>query len=139
MRTAAGLVQAPTAAATPADLVVVCPLDALGYIAKAEHGDHRAMLVMTAVNEALQVIDDALPRSPLLCATCPQPLLPGVRCAIVVTLPEREGVGRGLALAVCRRCATSRVDVHRKAVRALRQEALGLRVVEGLHAREERT
>jgi len=138
MRTVAGLVQAPAAAVTPADLVVVRPLDALGYIAKAEQGDHRAILVMIAVNEALQVIDDALPRSPLMCAACPQPLLPGVKCAIVVTLPEREGVGRGTALAICRRCATSRADVHRKAVTALRKEALGLRVVEGPHVREAR-
>jgi len=133
VRTAAGLVQASAAVVTPANLIVCRPVDVLGFIAKAEHGDHRAMLIMIAVNEALHVIDDALPRSPLMCAACPQALLPGVRCAIVVTLPEREGVGRGTALAICRRCATSRADVHRKAVTALRKEALGLRVVEVTH------
>ena len=134
MRTAAGLVQAPTAATAPADLIVVRPLDALGYIAKAKQGDHRALLVMVAVDAALQVIDAALPRSPLLCAACPQPLLPGIRCAIIVTLPEGEGGGRGSALAVCRRCAPSLADLHRKAFTALRKEALGLRVVEAAHA-----
>ncbi|MGI4976250.1 MAG: hypothetical protein ACRYG6_04825 [Janthinobacterium lividum] len=139
MRTEHGLVQAPTAAIWTTDLLVVCPLDALGYIAKAEQGDRCASLLMAAVNEALHVIDDALPRSPLMCAACPQQLLPGVRCAIVVTLPEREGIGRGAALAVCRQCATSRADVHRKAVMALRIEALGLRVIDSAHAAGGRT
>ena len=137
MRTAAGLVQAPTAAVTPADLVVCRPIDVFNLIPSAEQGDHRAARTVAAVNAALQVIDTALRRrSPLLCATCPQPLLPGVKCAIVLTLPECGTVGHGLALAVCRYCATGRAEIHRKAVLALRQEALGLRVIEGLHPRK---
>lgn len=134
MRTADGLVQAPTTAIWTTDLIVVRPFDARGYIAQAEQGDLRAKLVMVAVDEALHVIDDALPRSPLLCATCPQVLFPGVKCALVVTLPEREGARRGVALAICHRCAASQAAVHRKAVMALRIEALGLRVFVSAHA-----
>jgi hypothetical protein len=117
-----------------ADLVVCRPVDALGFIKAAARGDRRAARVMSAVDDVLHQLDAAPPRSPLLCATCPEPLRPGTAYSFVVHLPADERAPYGFALGVCRRCATSRAEVRRKAIAALRVEMPGLRVVEATHS-----
>jgi hypothetical protein len=135
VRSSAGFVQVPGEMVAVVDLVVVRPPDALGFIAAAARGDRHAARVMLALNDALHLVDAAPRRSPLLCATCPQVLRAGVRCSFVISLPEDERATHGLALAICRRCGTSRAEVRRKAIAALRTEMLGLRVVEVTHPR----
>ncbi len=134
MSTRAAFLHASAEMVAAVDLVVCRPVDALGFIRAAARGDRRAARVMTAVDDALHQLDAAPPRSPLLCAACPQPLRPGTAYSFVVHLPVDERTPYGFALGICRRCATSRAEVRRKAVAALRVEMPGLRVVEATHA-----
>lgn len=116
-----------------ADLVVVRPPDFLGFVADAARGNRRAARVIAAVNDALIRLDAAPPQSALLCAACPRVLRPDVGCSFVVSVSEDERTPYRFALAVCRRCATSRAEVRRKAIAGLRMEMPGLRVVEATH------
>ena len=130
----AAFVHEPAETIAASALIVVRPIDALGFIAAMARGDRHAARVMHAVNESLHQLDAAPRHAPLLCAACPDPLRPNKACSFVVHLPMDARLPFGFALAVCRRCATSRADVRRKAIAALRTEMPGLRVVEPTHA-----
>ncbi len=134
MRPRAAFLHAPGETIAVTDLVICRPPDALRFIADAARGDRHAARVLVAVNDALHRLDAAPPKAPMLCAACPAPLRPGVPYSFVLHLPADERVPYGFALAVCRRCATSRAEIRRKAVAALRTELPGLRVVEATHA-----
>jgi hypothetical protein len=125
--------QAPPDVISDAEIIVCRPPDALGFIADAARGDRHAARVLVSVNDLLNRLDAAPHRPSLVCAGCQQPIRPGVACSFVMWLPEDESVPCGLVAAVCRRCATSRAQVRRKALAALKVEMPGLRVVEATH------
>ncbi len=110
-------------------LTICRPPDALRFIADAARGDRHAARVLVAVNDALHRLDAAPRRSPMLCAACPAPIRPEVSCSFVLHMPEDERVLYNFALGICRRCGTSRADVRRRAVQALRRELPDLRLV----------
>ncbi|MGI4939286.1 MAG: hypothetical protein ACRYHQ_01735 [Janthinobacterium lividum] len=134
MKQRATFLPAPGETIAAADLVVVRPIDALGFIAAMARGDRHAARLMRAVDHALHRLDAAPRKSPLLCAACPDALRPDKACSFVVHLSADERLPFGFALAVCRRCATSRADIRRKAIVALRTELPDLRVVDATHA-----
>lgn len=134
MRARAAFLHAPGATIATADLVVCRPPDALRFLADAAHGDRHAARVLTAVDDALHQLDAAPRKAPLLCASCPEPIRPEVACSFVLHLPEDERTLYAFALGICRRCGTSRTEVRRRAVLALRRELPDLRVVETTHA-----
>lgn len=126
--------RAPAETIAAADLVICRPPDAIRFIAEAARGDRHAARVLLGVNDALHQLDAAPRKAPLLCASCPAPIRPEVACSFVLHLPEDQRVLYAFALGICRRCGTSRADVRRKAVLALRRELPDLRVVEPTHA-----
>jgi len=117
-----------------ADLVICRPPDALRFVAEAARGDRHAARVLVVVNDALHRLDAAPRKAPLLCASCPAPIRPEVACSFVLSLPQDERVLYAFALGICRRCGTSRVEVRRRAVLALRRELPNLHLVDLTHA-----
>lgn len=100
-------------------VVVIERDDVPGLLARAMLGDAEATRLAHVLTRALERIAGAPRRRPAMCACCPRPLKDG-RFSIAVALPARDDATQGLALAVCRDCATGRVAVEAAATKALR-------------------
>ena len=134
MTARAAFFHSPAETIAVADLTICRPPDGLRFLADAARGDRHAARVLAGVNDLLHQLDAAPRRAPLLCASCPAPIRPELSCSFVLHLPEDQRVLYAFALGICRRCGTSRAEVRRRAVLALRRELPGLRVVEPTHA-----
>lgn len=100
-------------------LVVVQPGEVAAVAADAIAGYPEAGRLVKALAQAARGIEAASgTRRPMLCASCPRPLRLG-RLAFAVVLPACDDPTNLMVLAVCRRCATAREDVERKAKHAL--------------------
>lgn len=56
----------------------------------------------------------------MLCGSCPRPLLNN-EFSFVITRPACDDPINAVALAICRKCGTTREDIQQKAVIALRR------------------
>lgn len=130
----AAFFHASAATIEAADLIVCRQPDALRFLVEAARGSRHTAWVLTAVDDVLHQLDAASRRAPLLCASCPTPIQPEVACAFVLHLPEDQWVLYAFAPGICWRCGTSRAEVRRQAVLALRRELPSLRVVGATHA-----
>jgi hypothetical protein len=103
-----------------ASLFVVRPCDAARLVACALAGNSEAAAVLQAVSRALDGIQRAPRRRPMLCASCPRPLRHG-RYAVAVAIPDSGEASQALALAVCTRCATDPAEIGQKAFAGFRR------------------
>ncbi len=101
------------------ELVVILPTDMPVLATRALFGDREAGAILTAMTYAETGIRKAPKRRPMLCVSCPRPLLGG-RYTHVVAIPSRDDPTKAIGLAVCHRCATEPDAITAKAVEGLR-------------------
>jgi hypothetical protein len=84
-------------------------------------GSERCANLLQLTIAALQRIDRAPSRKPMLCATCPAPVRLGGAFWIAIAMPLRDDPSSALTLAICAECASSREAAHDRAMIALRR------------------
>jgi hypothetical protein len=113
-------------------LVVITPDDASALLIDAIAGDADAMRLFNAIGDTQAKVVSAPKRSPILCASCPTPLLHS-RYSLAVAFPSCDTPGLGLGMAVCAICATTPAAIAAKALFALRVIWPDLRPIEIAH------
>ncbi len=103
------------------DLMVVRPADLAFVVAEATARDPDAVMVLAALDNAVQRISAAPRRSPMRCVACLRPLLARTHYSFCVVLPSRANPTSSLAIAVCSKCAVTPEEITAKAVTALRK------------------
>jgi hypothetical protein len=103
------------------DLMVVRPADLAFVVAEATARDPDAVMVLAALDNAVQRISAAPRRSPMRCVACLRPLLARTHYSFCVVLPSRANPTSSLAIAVCSKCAVTPEEITAKGVLGLRQ------------------
>lgn len=115
------------------DLLIVRPVDLPFVIAEATAGTPDAVMLLIALDAAVARITAASRRSPMLCTSCPRPLLRKTHYSFCIVLPSREDPTNGLALVVCSKCAVTVEEIKAKGVVGLRRIWPGLHQVDITH------
>jgi len=102
-------------------MLVIRQSEALELMTDALQGDAEAARLLTLISKTAKRIDVAKrTRSPMLCVSCPRPLL-DTKFAFVVAGPAGSDAVNHIAVAVCRKCGRSTADITRKATAGLRR------------------
>lgn len=102
-------------------LLVIRQSDAIDLMAEAIQGDVEAARLMALIAQTSKRIDVAKrTKSPMLCMSCPRPLLNN-KFAFVVAGPAGCNAVNHVAVAVCRKCGRTREDITRKAAFGLKK------------------
>ncbi len=103
------------------EIEVIRLVDAVDVLGAALAGDLDAMRRMRALVDTAKRIE-AMSRTkrPMLCGSCPRPLW-GSGFSFVIARPACDDPVNAIALAICRKCATTRHGIQQKAVIALRR------------------
>lgn len=99
-------------------LLVILPADLPALLAGAVVGDPEARKLATCVSHAKRGIERAPRKRPMLCGSCPRPLLGG-RYSIVCAIPNRADASEALTLGICFKCGNDEGTIARAAARAL--------------------
>lgn len=103
------------------EIEVIRPVDAVDILGAALAGVPDAMRTMRALVDTAKRIEAASrTRKPMLCGSCPRPLLNN-KFSFVLAYPARTDPINAVALAICRKCGTTREDIQQKAIVALRR------------------
>ena len=105
-------------------------------LAHALMGDPEATRLAKLVERALQGIEQAPRRRPMLCGSCPRHLRNG-RYSIACAIPHRDDPREAVVMGICRCCASDHAAIVRAAQRALKQLWPDLRTID-LHPGEGR-
>lgn len=116
------------------DLLIVRAIDMPPIIAEATAGSPDAIMLVFALEDTMKRIEAAPRRSPMLCVSCPRPLLRKTLYSFAVVLPSRERPTNGLALAVCAKCAVTPQEIREKAIKGLSRVWPSLRSVTITHS-----
>ena len=101
-------------------LHVIRQIDAAPLLEQALHGDTEAVWLSIALHEALDLINKAAQRKPMLCGCCPRFLRSG-NFSVVIAAPERADPTKCITLGICRKCATEPDAIRIKALQAFRK------------------
>jgi hypothetical protein len=115
-----GIQELSTEAAGVLDLAIVRPIDVPALLISSLAGNADATRILQAISDAQKRIVTAPRRSPMLCASCPRPLLQN-DYSFAVALPHCDAPVQALGMAVCLRCANEPELIAEKALSALRR------------------
>jgi len=102
-------------------MLVIRQSEALELMTDALQGDAEAARLLTLISKTAKRIDVAKrTRSPMLCVSCPRPILNN-QFSFVVAGPVGGGAVNHIAVAVCTKCGRSTADITRKATTGLRR------------------
>lgn len=117
----AGMEAVQEQAAGALEIEVIRPVDAVDILGAALTGDPNAARTMQMLVDTAKRIEAAShTRKPMLCGSCPRPLLDN-KFSFVLAYPARTDPINAVALAICRKCGTTREGIQQKAVTALRR------------------
>lgn len=102
-------------------LLVIRQSEAVDLMTEAIQGDAEAARLLTLIAHTSKRIDVARrTRAPMLCVSCPRPLLDN-KFAFVVAGPAGGDAVNHIAVAVCKKCGRTREDITRKATAGLKR------------------
>ena len=102
------------------DIHIIDPNVAMELIEDALGGCPEAAMLMTALIDAIAVIDAAPDKRTMLCGCCPRPLR-GTGYRIGLALPRKDAPQKAVAFGICFECANDGEPIEVKAVECLKK------------------
>ena len=99
---------------------LIDPARAHALLAASFAGDEAAARLMLGVFSAIETVQRAPRRKPVICLCCPRVVRPRDRFIVCVTMPENGSPSTGISSVLCARCFADKAGLNERVAAALR-------------------